>query len=125
MIRNPNIKFFVSLNPLVVIVRADISHLSIPGVIFDDDLKSYLREFEGKDTLSEEEINDVYEKLTAENQRGEISNREHVEDINEKKKQIDDGICLKCGGKLINLHGKYGDFIECENYQKCSFIKKK
>lgn len=31
------------------------------------------------------------------------------------------GICPKCGGKLVERHGKYGTFWGCSNYPKCKF----
>lgn len=30
-------------------------------------------------------------------------------------------VCPKCGGKLVEKHGKYGDFIGCSNYPKCRY----
>jgi len=32
--------------------------------------------------------------------------------------------CEKCGGKLIKRNGKYGEFMGCSNYPKCTFSKK-
>ncbi len=29
-------------------------------------------------------------------------------------------LCIKCGGYMIEKNGKYGDFLGCENYPKCS-----
>ena len=34
---------------------------------------------------------------------------------------INSGICLKCGGHLIERNGKYGTFYGCSNYPKCRF----
>jgi len=36
-----------------------------------------------------------------------------------------DEICPDCGGKLVLKKGRYGDFLGCENYPKCRFIKNK
>lgn len=33
------------------------------------------------------------------------------------------GLCPKCGGSLIERHGKYGKFMGCSNYPKCKYIK--
>ena len=27
-------------------------------------------------------------------------------------------VCPVCGGKLLKIHGRYGDFLGCENYRK-------
>ena len=37
------------------------------------------------------------------------------------EKRVKQSICPRCGGKLIRKHGKYGDFIGCNNYPKCRF----
>ncbi len=34
-----------------------------------------------------------------------------------------DMICPKCGGKLLQRKGKYGEFIGCSNYPKCHYKK--
>lgn len=38
--------------------------------------------------------------------------------------RIANGICPKCGGKLLLRNGKYGSFYGCSNYPKCRFIQK-
>jgi len=43
----------------------------------------------------------------------------------ETKVKVDAGICPKCGGKLVDRTGKYGDFIGCSNYPKCRYTLKK
>ena len=37
------------------------------------------------------------------------------------EKLTNDMICPKCGGKLVNRKGKYGEFIGCSNYPKCHY----
>jgi ssDNA-binding Zn-finger/Zn-ribbon topoisomerase 1 len=32
--------------------------------------------------------------------------------------------CPKCGGKLVERKGKYGDFLGCYNYPKCRYTEK-
>ena len=46
--------------------------------------------------------------------------------INQKiaEKKTGDGICPKCGGKLIMRDGKYGRFIGCSNFPKCRYTQK-
>lgn len=53
-----------------------------------------------------------------------ITNKEHIRNIKTTQKEIAEGICPRCGGKLINREGKYGKFIGCENYPNCKFILK-
>ena len=40
-----------------------------------------------------------------------------------KKIELNNGICPRCGEKLIKKVGKYGEFLGCSNYPKCKFIK--
>lgn len=46
--------------------------------------------------------------------------------LNQKiaEKKTGDGICPKCGGKLIMRDGKYGSFIGCSNFPKCRYTQK-
>ena len=50
----------------------------------------------------------------------------HVKDIKnikkENEKKIEEGICPKCGGKLVEREGKYGKFLGCSNFPKCRFV---
>ena len=54
-----------------------------------------------------------------------MSNREHVANIKETQEDLQNGICPRCGGQLVERTGKYGEFFGCENYPKCKFILKK
>ena len=59
--------------------------------------------------------------------KGDPRNKEvrtqHVEGIHKKKAEVANQIganrCPKCGGELITIKGKYGDFYGCTNYPKC------
>ena len=55
----------------------------------------------------------------------EDTRKEHLtkvyESINRKNHQIDNGICPKCGGQLVERQGRYGYFLGCSNYPKCKF----
>lgn len=52
--------------------------------------------------------------------------RIHIKNVQErvynKKKNLQQGICPKCGGKLVERQSKYGTFIGCSNYPRCKFI---
>ena len=53
------------------------------------------------------------------------SNRQHVKEIHKMQKNVEKGICPRCGGKLVLRTGKNGStFYGCSNYPKCKFIKK-
>lgn len=45
-----------------------------------------------------------------------------IEKNNEEKKESPDSmICPRCGGKLIQRKGKFGEFIGCSNFPKCRY----
>ena len=52
--------------------------------------------------------------------------RIHIKNVQErvdnKKRSLQQGICPKCGGKLVERQSKYGTFIGCSNYPRCKFI---
>ena len=31
--------------------------------------------------------------------------------------------CPKCGGELVKKNSRYGEFIACNNYPKCKYVK--
>ena len=52
----------------------------------------------------------------------------HITSIQMKKhsqnKNIERGICPRCGGQLVLRTGKYGSFYGCTNYPKCKFTQR-
>ncbi|WP_035177827.1 NERD domain-containing protein [Alkalihalobacterium bogoriense] len=55
--------------------------------------------------------------------------RKHVEVIknnraNERKQEVHDNICPKCGGQLSVRSGEFGSFLGCSNYPKCRYTNK-
>lgn len=75
----------------------------------------------GERELSVEEMKNAYELLIQNNKNDTISNREHIENINNTKKDIANHICPGCGGALVIRNGKRGTFLGCSNYPKCRF----
>lgn len=67
--------------------------------------------------------------LVAEIEAGNIDSKEnrkaHIQNIHQKietkEELIEQGICPKCGGKLVERQGRYGAFLGCSNYPKCKF----
>ena len=47
----------------------------------------------------------------------------HIENIHKMQNKISEGICPRCGGKLVMRNGSYGQFYGCSNYPKCKFTK--
>jgi ssDNA-binding Zn-finger/Zn-ribbon topoisomerase 1 len=65
----------------------------------------------------------IYDKLVS--AKTDMSNREHLANIKKTQKELDKGICPRCGGKLVERNGQYGRFLGCSNYPKCKFILNK
>lgn len=59
-------------------------------------------------------------------QERKIQNQNHIRQIKgnleERKLQVANNICPRCGGRLITRMGKGGSFKGCSNYPKCRFI---
>ena len=59
------------------------------------------------------------------NQIDEESRNAHTQNIQAKVQShynsIENNICPKCGGTLVERNGKYGTFLGCSNYPKCRF----
>ena len=68
-------------------------------------------------------MDEIYNELLKINNT-EISNKEHIENIKKTQVEIKQGICPRCGGKLVERNGQYGTFYGCSNYPRCKFILK-
>lgn len=78
--------------------------------------------------MEHQDIDVIYNKIREFNITDKTERKRHVKNIKQKikedKNKVDNMICPKCGGKLVNRDGKYGPFIGCSNYPNCKFIKK-
>ena len=86
-------------------------------------IKSYNTEIIDKNLV------EIKNKIESGNISDEGARKEHVRNIKttlkEVENKIENNICPKCGGKLIERNGKYEKFIGCSNYPKCRYIAKK
>ena len=73
-------------------------------------------------------LNDIRNKIESNNIKDKEVRNEHVQNIRKNIKQteekIQNNICPKCGGNLVERNGKYGRFIGCSNYPKCKYTDK-
>lgn len=74
------------------------------------------RWFKLPDVLSEEKIGEIFNKLEPLTNQDINTKQQHIDDIKVKQ-----NLCPKCGGELVKRKGKYGYFIGCSNYPKCTF----
>jgi hypothetical protein len=111
------------INSVVVMVQNNADKISCKNVVNLDDLKSYLKNYDDGTNYSSEEMDAIYDKLVS--AKTDMSNREHLANIKKTQKELDKGICPRCGGKLVERNGQYGRFLGCSNYPKCKFILNK
>ena len=73
----------------------------------------------------QKEINiEIYQKVIEKLQDKSLNrNFNHVNNIKKalRENHCDDKICPKCGGKLVERKGKYGEFLGCSNYPRCKY----
>ena len=111
------------VNSLVVMANNNADKIDCVNVINLSDLKSYLKRFNNGVSLSVEEMDYVYNKLL--NAASAMSNKEHIQNIRQTQKELNQNICPRCGGELVLRQSRTGSmFYGCSNYPKCKFIKK-
>jgi len=113
----------------------------IPIVCFNNDSKIYVKAKDHivinrrrlKSTISgykttvfsDKEREKIISTITSQMKTGKDVERAHAYNAKYKaisgKKDIQNGICPRCGGQLVKRQGKYGSFYGCSNYPKCKF----
>lgn len=81
--------------------------------------------------LTKEESNRIYEYLRTINIKDRNTRRNHAAQAQQNqilytqrvRQAIEQGICPKCGGKIIRRQGQYGAFYGCSNYPNCKFTQ--
>ena len=117
-------KYFISIvcfsNQAKVIVQSK----SI--VIQLDYLLDKILEYE--DLLINKDLLNIFDQIKLANISDKLLRKNHVKIIHDKVKinsvMENNMICPKCGNKLVEKKGKYGNFIGCSNFPKCRYIKK-
>ena len=115
--------------PIIPIVafsdRAEL-HITTPNhiVINWSYLRSTIMMYRAQCIL-QEDIQLIVNKLSAANITADGSIENHVRNIQSIKYNRDmaiaNGKCPKCGGILVPRKGKFGSFLGCSNYPKCTF----
>lgn len=111
--------------PLVVFVQSNVQGVRSQHTVPLDGLSRRMNQSTGV-TLSTTEINGVYKKLMS--VRSDISKEEHVRNIEKNKREraieqqkIGQGICPRCGGKLILRKTAHSAFYGCSHFPDCKF----
>lgn len=93
-------------------------------VIYDYELLPTLLSYK-TEYLTDEDVKKVAARLAQKDVRELVDDKTHVRNVKATKcdtdRKIASGICPKCGGSLVQRHGKFGNFYGCSNYPKCRF----
>ena len=75
------------------------------------------------ETIIQEDINKFRKDIEMLQDKSLNRNFNHVNNVKKSLKEdyFDDRICQKCGGKLVERKGKYGEFLGCSNYPRCKY----
>lgn len=105
-------------------VKLDVNCKSI--VIQLDYLVNEILKFD--EIILDDGINEIVNIIASNNIIDKTARKQHIRDIRNRIKYTEelsnDMICPKCGNRLIEKNGKYGNFIGCSNFPKCKYIKK-
>lgn len=112
----------VDLISVVVFLRADLTNVTSDYVYTISGLRRLLggRSF----VLSGLDVEYVTNRIMDYKLNPVKDNKKHVQEIRQMKRDIDNNICPRCGGKLVLRNSGNGSFYGCENYPKCKFTKK-
>ena len=114
-----------TLNSCVVFVKGNINYIEANNVYTPYSLKRFILNNINDTIYTENEINDLYNKLLEYKLNPVKTTKEHVEDIKIMRTNIDSNICPNCNIPLVLRTSKTGNkFYGCSNYPRCKFIKK-
>ena len=105
----------------VVFVQGNIQFIDAPKVFTPLGLRAFLKS--GMECLTVEDMETAYQELIAAHQ-ADVSNREHVQNIQAMQAELAQNICPRCGKTLVTRQGKNGAFWGCSGYPKCRFTKR-
>lgn len=106
----------------VVFVQDNIDHITASNVFTRRGLINFIKN--QTDIYDEAKVEELYNLLEL-NRNETVTKEEHIQNIETTLANIENGICPRCGGRLVIRKGKFGDFYGCSNYPQCTFKKKK
>ncbi len=119
----PNMKYFsvIAFSPEANLKDVEIKDANICKI---SQVGKLIKSLSSEEIITDEILNDIIKIIKA--NRAQQTNLAHINDIKKIKKEneekIEEGICPKCGGKLVERKGKYGKFMGCSNFPKCRFV---
>lgn len=117
----PDIKLF---SIIVFMHSASLYVETQTPVIGISKLRKTIQNSNSSTSLSNNEVERIYQFLLNLKNTNEVSLHSHVKQINKRKKDYEKNICPYCGAQLVLKSSKSGSFYGCSNYPKCKFTKK-
>lgn len=108
---------------VVVFVRGNTQYIEANNVYNIKELKREIKKLR-EEQIQSDKIKEIYYKLEELKKNCSVSNKQHIKNIDKMKKELNEGVCPRCGANLIKRNGKSGEFLGCSNYPKCKFTKK-
>lgn len=116
----PNIEY---KSIIVFSSRATIKVNTTTAVVYTSRLVRTIKSYTATN-LTETEKERIYKKINALNIIATYDKQQHIKSIKQRIKKREDLIkdkkCPRCGGTLLLRNGKFGDFLGCSNYPKCT-----
>jgi hypothetical protein len=118
-------ELFVSI--VAFSTKATLKVKTKQNLIYFSELKHTIKEY-SEPRIAQESLDELSNIITTANIDSKENRKVHIQNIHakieEKEELVEQGICPKCGGELVERQGKYGVFVGCSNYPKCKFSVK-
>ncbi len=102
--------------------QTDLSPLEADGVCKVRSL-SRIKAMQTDVSLGADEMAALYARLCTLKSENTVTRKQHIEEIDRKKRLVRNGICPRCGGTLVPREGRGGRFLGCSNFPACRFSK--
>ncbi len=110
-----------------IVVFSDDASLDVQSttpVIYMSQLKPFILSYT-QEIIPLRDVEILYNRISKANLVGTDWEEKHTKSVKERiaRQEFDlmQGICPKCGGRLVLRNGRYGAFYGCSNYPKCKF----
>lgn len=107
----------------VVFVQGNTKFISAQGVYTLFELKHLISQ-PTTSLISVDQMEHIYSVLTQAKKESNLSTAEHISNIRNMHKNIQNLICPRCGGTLLIRTHNNSSFYGCSNYPKCLFTKR-
>ena len=111
-------------NAVVFLENADLANVK-SDCVFSIYEVAVIRERDTGVSLSPEQMEYYYKKLSELKEHSSVTKQEHIENIHEMQRNVLNGICPRCGKSLVLRSGQYGEFFGCSGYPNCKFTMPK